>query len=137
MNGLDGTGVPSGGPPIYERIGGLEALEVVVDDLYARVLADAALSPFFTGVNIARMKGRQVEFFAAALGGPDLYGGASLRQVHRGRGITHRDFDLVAGHLADALRAAGVTEELTVRIIDVVAPLADEIVSGPAAKRAR
>ncbi|BBY20948.1 hypothetical protein MSTO_11530 [Mycobacterium stomatepiae] len=52
---------------IYHRIGGHEALEVVVEDFYVRVLADDQLSGFFTGTNMNRLKGKQVEFFAAAL----------------------------------------------------------------------
>ncbi|MCV7399313.1 group 1 truncated hemoglobin [Mycobacterium fragae] len=115
---------------IYDRIGGHEALELVVDDFYARVLADDHLSGFFTGTNVNRLKGRQVEFLAAALGGPGPYTGASLRQVHQGRGITMRHFNLVAGHLTDSLRAAGVPSETVTDILGVIAPLADDIVSG-------
>ncbi|NKY60760.1 group I truncated hemoglobin [Nocardia flavorosea] len=118
-------------PPVYERIGGRAALETVVEDFYARVLADEVLQPFFTGINISRMKGRQVEFFSAALGGPDPYIGASMKQVHQGRGITRYHFDLVACHLTDALSGAGVPPELVAEIIAAVSPLADEIASNP------
>ena len=55
---------------IYAKIGGHEAIEVVVEDFYVRVLADDQLAKFFTGTNMSRLKGKQVEFFAAALGGP-------------------------------------------------------------------
>lgn len=72
---------------IYDRIGEQEALIAVVDDFYRRVLADDRLAVFFTGSNMSRLKGRQVEFLAAALGGPEPYRGASMRDVHRGRGI--------------------------------------------------
>lgn len=115
---------------IYDRIGGHEALEVVVEDFYARVLADDQLSGFFTGTNMSRLKGKQVEFFAAALGGPDPYTGAPMKQVHQGRGITMHHFSLVAGHLADALAAAGVGSAMVTEVLTVVAPLAPEIASG-------
>src|SRR3954462_15154660 len=82
---------------IYEQIGGAQALEVIVADFYDRVLADDELAGFFTGTNVERLKGKQVEFFAAALGGPDPYTGAPMRQVHQGRGITVHHFNLVAG----------------------------------------
>src|SRR3984885_3445011 len=72
-------------PTIYEAIGGDTALVVVVDDFYGRVLADPELAGFFAGTNMARLRGRQVEFFAAALGGPVPYSGASMRDAHRGR----------------------------------------------------
>ncbi|MCV7091574.1 group I truncated hemoglobin [Mycobacterium interjectum] len=114
---------------IYERIGGHEALEVVVEDFYVRVLADNHLSGFFTGTNMNRLKGRQVEFFAAALGAPEPYTGAPLKQVHQGRGITMHHFSLVAGHLANALAAAGVSSATVTDILSAIAPLAPEIAS--------
>ncbi|WP_026343115.1 group 1 truncated hemoglobin [Nocardia sp. BMG111209] len=115
---------------IYDRIGGHEALEAVVDAFYIRVLADQELAGFFTGTNMSRLKGRQVEFFAAALGGPDPYTGAPMKQVHQGRGITLHHFTLVAGHLAGTLTAAGVPPEIVEQIIGAVAPLSGEIASG-------
>ncbi|OBG25047.1 group 1 truncated hemoglobin [Mycobacterium sp. 852002-51057_SCH5723018] len=114
---------------IYERIGGHEALEVVVEDFYARVLADHQLSGFFAGTNMNRLKGKQVEFFAAALGGPEPYTGAPMKQVHQGRGITMHHFSLVAGHLAEALAAAGVPSATVTDILGAIAPLAPDIVS--------
>jgi hemoglobin len=118
--------------PIYDRIGGHEAIEVVVDDFYARVLADEQLAPFFSGTNMNRLKGRQAEFLGAALGGPEPYTGVSMKQAHRGRGITMHHFNLVAGHLSDSLSAAGVPSETVAEILAVVAPLAGDIASDAA-----
>ena len=112
---------------IYDRIGGHEGIEAVVEDFYVRVLADEKLSGFFTGTNMNRLKGKQAEFFAAALGGPEPYTGAPMKQVHQGRGITMHHFSLVAGHLADALAAAGVNSETVSEILGAIAPLAPEI----------
>ncbi|MGO9929320.1 MAG: group I truncated hemoglobin [Mycobacterium sp.] len=119
---------------IYDRIGGHEAIEVVVEDLYARVLADDQLSGFFTATNMSRLKGKQVEFFAAALGGPEPYTGAPMKQVHQGRGITMHHFSLVAGHLANALAAAGVSSAAVTEILSAIAPLAPEIASAEPTK---
>lgn len=96
---------------IYDSIGGEPALAAVVDDLYQRVTADPELAGFFAGTNMAKLKGRQVEFFAAALGGPQTYTGATMREAHRGRGIGQEHFNLVAGHLIAALSAADVPDK--------------------------
>ncbi|MFI6170736.1 group 1 truncated hemoglobin [Nocardia sp. NPDC051052] len=118
--------------PIFDQIGGYQALEVVVADFYVRVLADDQLAGFFTGTNMNRLRGKQVEFFAAALGGPDPYTGAPMKQVHQGRGITMAHFGLVAEHLTNALVAAAVPAAVVTQIISAIAPLADDIASGPA-----
>ncbi len=115
---------------VYDRIGGHQAIEVVVEGFYVRVLADGQLSGFFTGTNMNRLKGKQAEFFGAALGGPEPYTGAPMRQVHQGRGITVHHFSLVAGHLADALAGAGVPSETVTEILSAIAPLAPEIATG-------
>ena len=114
---------------IYEAIGGEPALVAVVDDFYRRVLSDAQLAAFFAGANMPKLKGRQVEFFAAALGGPDLYQGPSMRQAHAGRGISQADFDRVAVHLTGSLADAGVPPESISEIAAAILPLADDIVS--------
>jgi hemoglobin len=114
---------------IYEAIGGEPALVAVVDDFYGRVLSDAQLAAFFAGANMPKLKGRQVEFFAAALGGPNLYQGASMRQAHAGRGISQADFDRVAVHLTGSLADAGVPPEVISEIAAAILPLAGDIVS--------
>jgi hemoglobin len=114
---------------IFEAIGGEPALVGVVDDFYDRVLADPQLAGFFAGANMPKLKGRQVEFFAAALGGPDIYTGGRMRDVHAGRGISQADFDKVAFHLVNSLAAAGVPGETIRQIATAVTPLAGDIVS--------
>ena len=117
------------GTSIYDAIGGEAALVAVVDDFYMRVTADPELATFFAGTNMAKLKGRQVEFFAAALGGPHAYTGATMREAHRGRGIAQEQFDLTAGHLIAALGAADVPDETISQITGLIGPLAEQIVS--------
>lgn len=106
------------------------AANSIVEYFYARVLGDDQLQKFFAGANMSRLKGRQAEFFATALGGPGPYTGAPMKHVHQGRGITMHHFNLVAGHLADALTAAGVPSQTVTETLGIVAPLAPEIASG-------
>lgn len=114
---------------VYDAIGGEPALVAVVDDFYERVVGDPGLAGFFAGTAMNKLKGKQVEFFAAALGGPHTYTGAPMRQVHQGRGIGQEHFDRVAGHLVAALVKAGVPDETISQIVGVIAPLAGDIVS--------
>jgi hemoglobin len=114
---------------LYDKIGGYVALEVIDEDFYCRVLDDDHLSNFFAGSDMKRLKDKQVEFFAAALGGPEPYTGAPMKHVHKGRGITIHHFNLLAGHLEDSLCAAGVPPETIAEILAAIAPLAADIAS--------
>jgi hemoglobin len=118
-----------GAASLYETIGGHEALEVVVEDFYCRVLDDDHLASFYAGSNMKCVKARQVEFLSAVLGGPGPYTGTPMRQVHEGRGITMHHFAMVAAHLADSLCAAGMHPDTITEILQAIAPLAGEVAS--------
>jgi len=114
---------------LFEKIGGHDALEVVVEDFYCRVLDDDHLSSFYAGADMKRVKAKQVEFLTSVLGGPGAYTGRPMRQAHEGRGITMHHFAMVAAHLADSLSAAGLHPDTITEILHAVAPLAGEIAS--------
>ncbi|HVW32404.1 MAG TPA: methyl-accepting chemotaxis protein [Acidimicrobiia bacterium] len=116
---------------LFDQIGGRDALAAAVDELYVRLLADAELAPYFAGRDLTRLKNRQVQFFSAALGGPDRYRGRSMRTAHNSLGITQDHFDRVAGHLGDVLGDLGVPGEITEAILETVSSLSPEIVSAP------
>ena len=116
-----------GAASLYEQIGGHDALEVVVEDFYCRVLDDDHLAGFYAGSNMKCVKARQVEFLSSVLGGPGPYAGTPMRQVHEGRGITMHHFAMVAAHLADSLCAAGLHPDTITEILRTIAPLAGEI----------
>jgi hemoglobin len=116
-----------GAASLYEQIGGHDALEVVVEDFYCRVLDDDHLAGFYAGSNMKCVKARQVEFLSAVLGGPGPYTGTPMRQVHEGRGITMHHFVMVTAHLADSLCAAGLHPDTITEILRAIAPLAGEV----------
>jgi hemoglobin len=114
---------------IYDSIGGAPAVHVAVDDFYTRVLADPNLAPFFTDVNLARLKSHQRAFIAAAIGGSEIYAGRDMAAAHAGLDIADADFDAVVGHLVDTLTGLGVPAEVIAEIGAALAPLRSDIVT--------
>src|ERR1700754_3405482 len=97
---------------IYDDIRGSSAGAATVDDFYERVLADPNLGPYFEGVDVKRLRGHQRGFIAAAIGGPQLYAGRSMRDAHARFNIKPEHFDLVVGHLVDSLVFMRVPEPI-------------------------
>ncbi len=114
---------------LYERLGGQAAVTSVVKDFYRRVLADDMLKGYFDGVDMPRQERSQIDFLSMALGGPNSYKGKSMRDAHNGLGITALHFDLVAGHLVDTLKGAGVPAPAIEEVVALVGPLKAEIVT--------
>jgi hemoglobin len=112
----------------YDVIGGGPAVSAVVNDFYVRVLADPKLAPYFDGVDLARLKRHQVLLVTKVLGGPDTYNGRALADAHDGLGITQDEFQAVVGHLAGAMKDAGVPDDIIGRAGAVVVATEPDIV---------
>jgi hemoglobin len=115
--------------PLYDSLGGSSGVEVVVDRLYERIMADPSLAPYFAGVDLAKLKGHQRAFLAVALGGPHAYAGRPLGDAHAAAGITAEAFGAGAGHLADTLAELGAEEGAIAAVASRVLSLESEIVS--------
>jgi hemoglobin len=114
---------------LYDRLGGEPAILAAVDRFYTRVLADPMLAPFFSGIEMSRLKRHQFAFLSQALGGPRQYSGASMSRAHAQLRIEQRHFDAVADHLVNTLRELGVSEDLIAEVAAAVTPLSTEIVN--------
>jgi hemoglobin len=121
---------------IYDSIGGAPAVQAAVDDFYARVLADPALVPYFTDVDMSKLKAHQRAFIAAAIGGPEVFKGRDMAAAHAGKNITDANFDSVVGHLVDTLTSLNVPEDIIGQIGATLSPLRADIVAVPATEPA-
>ena len=103
---------------IYDQIGGMAAVGAAVDELHARVLADSRLAPYLDGVDRSGQRRQVRAFVAGALG---------AAHAHAGLGMTGRDLDRLAGHLASTLRTLGVPAARVGEILARIAPRRDEV----------
>lgn len=88
---------------IYDRIGGEEGIEKLINSFYERVLKDPVLSPYFENVPMEKLVRMQREFFAMATGGPAEYTGRPLAHVHQHLKIGKRVFQRYTEHLLTTL----------------------------------
>ena len=117
----------------YDRVGGKPAIREVVEQFYARVLADDELAPYFADADVSEVKRHQVLLLSQVLGGPAEYDGRELGAAHRGLGITSDHYDKVVGHLVAVLTELGADDELLAAAGGVVAGVKADIVENPTA----
>jgi hemoglobin len=123
-------GVTEDPPSVYAQIGGAPSVKVIVDDLYARVLADEYLSSYFLHIDLGRLKAHLRAFISAAGGGPELYAGRSMSDAHTNAGVTPEHFDRLIGHLADTLTELGAAPAVIAEMGTQLYSLRDEIAPG-------
>lgn len=114
---------------IYHQVGGREKVNAMVEDFYQNVMANPSLSHFFENVDMAKQKEHQTNFLSFALGGPNQYTGRELAQAHTNLGSSHEHFDLIMGHLQDALRKHEFAPEHIANMMQHVEQYRSHIVS--------
>lgn len=114
---------------LYDRLGGQETIDAVVDEFYDRVLADPELEPYFQGTDTDALRRHQKEFVAHVAGGPVEYSGENMRAAHAHLDITGEAFDRVAEHLDASLQACGVDEADREVLLTAVADLRGDVVT--------
>jgi hemoglobin len=105
---------------IFERIGGVPALNAAVDIFYQKVLKDEKISHFFKGVDMEEQKRKQKAFLAFVFGGPIKYEGKDMRNAHaKLEGLNEGHFGAVAGHLIDTLKELNVSKEIIDEVVTI------------------
>jgi hemoglobin len=111
---------------LYEKLGGQQAVEQVVDDFYNRILADDTVNGFFAQTDMKKQRRHQTAFISYALGGPQ-YTGRSMEKAHAGLNLQPEHFDAIAKHLGEALAVHGVLQEDINTILERVATLKEAV----------
>jgi truncated hemoglobin YjbI len=89
---------------LLERLGGRDAIEVLVVGLWERIAQDPRLSTFFVDVSRPEYEQLLADYLYLLLG--------DRRALWRGPELRGEDFDLFAGCVASTLEAAGVSRPL-------------------------
>ena len=116
---------------LFDRLGGYNALALVVDDFIVRLVTDKQFDKFFVGHSTDSKKHiRQhiLDQFCAATGGPCLYTGRDMKMSHSGLGITNAEWDAAAKHLVASLDKYKVPEKEKSEVLAFVTTLKKDIV---------
>jgi hemoglobin len=90
-------------PDVLGAVGGTSGIREAVERLYARLVADPAVSHYFEGVDMPRLKRHQVLLLSQLLGGPARYAGRDLTEAHAHLRVSAADYRCVIDHLVAVL----------------------------------
>jgi hemoglobin len=127
---------PSSGSALYVRLGGVDGIRAVVDEMVSRIAADRRIQRFFLDTDFRRFKAQLVVQLCELSGGPCRYRGRPMTAVHRGRRIRPAQFEAMLEDARDALKVAQVGERERHELLSILRGLKSEIVE-PARESAR
>ena len=113
---------------LYERLGGHDAINAVVDDFVSRCAADDRINGKFARTDIPRLSQMLKDQVCNASGGPCTYAGRSMADTHRGMGVTAGEFDALVGDLVATLNQFNVPQAEQGELLGIMGPLRSDIV---------
>jgi hemoglobin len=116
------------GQSLYDRLGKKEAITAVVDEFVANVAADTRINKFFASTDIPKLKMHLVNQICEASGGPCKYTGRSMKEAHKGMGISTADFNALVEDLVKALDKFKVGQKEKDELLGVLGPMKSDIV---------
>ena len=116
---------------LYERLGGLPAIDAVVGDFLGNVAADTRIQARFALTDLKDLKQKLVDQVCAASGGPCAYKGGDMKVVHKGMRIKGAEFDALVEDLVKTLDKFKVPEKEKGELLGALGPLKAQIVEVP------
>jgi len=114
---------------LYQRLGGYNAIQAVVDEAIKNIAADRRINRFFKGANIQRLRRQLADQICAASGGPCVYTGRDMKSAHAGMGIQSSHFNALVQDLGKALNKFRVPGREQRELVALLAPTKKDIVT--------
>lgn len=118
----------AGDDSLYQALGGKPGITRVVEAMLINVAQDARIVSHFKNVDPVRLRDKLVEKFCVEAGGPCMYSGDSMAEVHKGQNISKAEFNALVEDLLKAMDSQGVPVPVQNRLIARLAPQREEVI---------
>lgn len=126
---------PTTAPPLYERLGGLKGITVVVNDFIDRLVANKTLNknPAIKAGRISSpppyLKFQVSQLVCEVSGGPCKYTGKSMKESHAHLNISEQEWDVMAKDFQKSLDKFKVAAPEQKELFEIVGKTKADIVT--------
>lgn len=115
-------------PTLFERIGGLSVLNIVVSETIDQSVNDPKIKRSFDGIKLSTLKQSVVDQLCVLTGGSCVYEGETMQNSHRDLKITTAEFELFVEAFRTSLNKH-VGEREKNELLKILAPMKRDIVT--------
>ena len=116
--------------PLYDRLGGKDAITAVVKDFVEqRVAKDARINAMFANTDIPALETKLVDQICEATGGPCKYTGKDMKTAHAGMKIRDADFTALVEDLKASLDKLQVPAREQNELLGALGSMHDDVVT--------
>jgi hemoglobin len=114
---------------LYDRLGGYDAIQAVVDESIKNIAADKRINNFFASANIPRLRRQLADQICVAAGGPCIYTGRDMKSAHAGMGVRNSQFNALVQDVGKALNKFKVPKREQNELVAALAGTRKDIVT--------
>ena len=120
--------------PLFQRLGGLKAVEAVVDDFLDRLTRDPRIMGNenvrrrMAAIHVPSLRNHVVDQICQAAGGPCKYTGKTMKAAHQGKGVSTADITALVEDLVKTLTKFKVGKTEQDQLLGVLGPMSADIV---------
>jgi hemoglobin len=121
-------------PPLYERLGGLKGISLVVDDFIDRLVTNKTLNKN-SAIDAGRksapapyLKVQVAQLVCEVAGGPCKYTGKDMKSSHAHLNISEKEWDVMAGEFKKSLNKFKVPAAEQNELFEIVGKTKSDIV---------
>lgn len=122
---------------LYEAFGKQDGIRKLTDEFVQRISTDPRVASTFKDSNLKRVREKIAEQLCQVTGGPCVYSGDSMKEVHRGLGIKMADFNVVVEILQDVMDQQNIRFQDQNKLLALLAPMHRDMLQEPVAPAAR
>lgn len=113
---------------LYDKIGGQEGIEKLVDAFIKRIAQDKAILPYFAKSSVKHFKQGFINHLCVIASGPCQYTGDTMVDIHTGMNINEGDFNRVVELLVQAMEDVDISYPLQNKVLAQLATLRGEVI---------
>jgi hemoglobin len=113
----------------FQGLGGKSGIQRIVATLIPLIQADPRIKESFTDIDMKQLALRLEEHFCVLSGGPCVYKGKDMKEIHDGLNITNAQFNALAEDLQIAMENVGVATRFQNKLVAKLAPMQRDIVT--------
>lgn len=118
---------------LFERLGGADGIDVLVDEIVAAHMANPTISVRFQPYaadpeRLGEIKDHLRKFLTAGSGGPDAYAGRTMPEAHRGMNISVAEYMAAVDDIMAVLERNEVPDSARKDVLAITYQLKGDIV---------
>ncbi len=113
---------------LYDDLGGHDGIRQMMETFVLNIAEDERVVHHFVNADIERFHTQISEHICELSGGPCIYKGASMPEVHKGMNISRAEFNAIVENLITAMETHDVAVSTQNRLLAILAAMHKDVI---------